>query len=760
MNSQHRSRIAVLIALAFLSGCCALAYEVLYMRALTTLLGDMLHVHAALLSAFLVGIGLGAKLAHRWLRWLWAFEVVTGLYALGVPAAAKWFSGQSMMVAVTGSHALTIVTTAGFLLVPSVLIGFSIPLFSAYIKSEAKDHLAFQGVYAAYNLGAFLSILAVELFLVRQLGVRLSLALVGGVNLMNGAVLLLMKAAPEHAPDVPQRTFEPRVVFALALASVVSAVFQLFFLKLTYLVFAPHRENFAIGLSVTLLGIFLGARLAARVRIRFETCLVLVPVLIGAVYAGWVPLVYLHQATAPLVRGSELLILAHKFAFGCVFALGPMILFGAMLPALMRSEQEVAGESGHLLFVSSLANAAGYLIYVLLGHPLLETHALLVLLASATLLASLLGCGLRWTRMHWGVAAVGVGLVALLAGQWQDRNFYLAQWISILRPDQEVMTFKSGSESATLLREPQRELISYNGHSSISVRKGPFITLEEVISGVIPALSAPRLDRALVLGCGTGITAGTVSRIFRHTDVVEINAAFYEMMPYLSLVPDRQGRHLRRDRQRDPGAHLLLGVQDLHDRVLRAREECARVRRDLHHLARGAQHVGGGTPRDPVGAAQDLPLLRPAPDEPGLLHRHLRRPADPRAPLQRPAGAPEAARRAALRPALLRSRRGVLGHPALREHLRVLHAGRAAREHRRSPGARVHGGAKLPAHSRAAGAAQHRSGPARRIGGRRPALSQGRLLLPSRSVLLQAELRAADRARHHRRAAPLRAPLL
>jgi hypothetical protein len=55
------------MALAFLSGCCALAYEILYMRALTTVLGDMLYVHAALLSTFLVGIGIGAKLAwHGW----------------------------------------------------------------------------------------------------------------------------------------------------------------------------------------------------------------------------------------------------------------------------------------------------------------------------------------------------------------------------------------------------------------------------------------------------------------------------------------------------------------------------------------------------------------------------------------------------------------------------------------------------------------------------------------------------------------------
>jgi hypothetical protein len=72
----------LLTLLAFLSGCCALAYEILYMRGLTTLLGDMLYVHAALLSTFLVGIALGAKLAWRAARWLWLLEVLTGLYAL------------------------------------------------------------------------------------------------------------------------------------------------------------------------------------------------------------------------------------------------------------------------------------------------------------------------------------------------------------------------------------------------------------------------------------------------------------------------------------------------------------------------------------------------------------------------------------------------------------------------------------------------------------------------------------------------------
>ena len=71
------------------SGCCALAYEILYMRALTTVLGDMLYVHAALLSTFLVGIGLGALLAHRFLPWLWLMECLTGVYALVLPLVAR-----------------------------------------------------------------------------------------------------------------------------------------------------------------------------------------------------------------------------------------------------------------------------------------------------------------------------------------------------------------------------------------------------------------------------------------------------------------------------------------------------------------------------------------------------------------------------------------------------------------------------------------------------------------------------------------------
>ncbi len=547
---NRTSGTGILTILAMFSGCCGLAYEVLYVRALTAILGDMFYVHAALLSTFLVGIGVGAKIAHKAFRWLWVFELLTGLYAIFLPAASKWLAQQPIMVLLTGSGALTILTTIGFISAPSLLIGFSIPLFSAYIKARSPDQLAFQRVYRIYNLGAVLSILTVEFVLIRYFGIRLSLAIIGAINLFNGAILLLTRAAPDQKPAEQPRTFSKRNIAALAMASFGSAVFQMFFLKLSYLVFHPHRENFAIGLSVVMLGIFIGAWLVSKVQIRFETFLVLAAALVGLIYVGYLPILKLFEATAIWAKSSNILILIHKFSFGCLFALGPMIAFGAMIPALMRTERDVADESGHLLFVSSLANAAGYLLYVLVAHPLLTNSVLLALIVVLMLSASLLSVGLRWSKVQTAFAVVGIVLTTFMMFRWDERNFYLAHWVNTLKPEDEVTMFKSGAESATLVNSGKNVWISYNGFPSIYIKTDNVANFAEVMVGVIPALNAPRLDKALVIGFGTGITAGATSLLFKATDVVEINEAFYKMMPHL--------RHVNFDIEQNPSASLHL----------------------------------------------------------------------------------------------------------------------------------------------------------------------------------------------------------
>jgi len=245
-----------------------------------------------------------------------------------------------------------------------------------------------------------------------------------------------------------------------------------------------------------------------------------------------------------------------------------MIFFGALIPALMSTEGRVAAESGHLLWISSLANAAGYLVYVLVGHPFLDSGILLVVIAIILLTAGLLATKFRFAKKQWALAALSVILITTLVLRWQEKYFYLAHWVNKLKPDDYVKVFKSGAESATLVQSEKGVWISYNGHPSIFVQLDRKINFSEMAVGTIPALTAPRLDNALVIGFGTGITAGTTSRIFKHCDIVEINKAFYEMMPAL--------KHAHLDIENNPSAKLhladgrafLVGKERVYDAIL------------------------------------------------------------------------------------------------------------------------------------------------------------------------------------------------
>ena len=131
-----------------------------------------------------------------------------------------------------------------------------------------------------------------------------------------------------------------------------------------------------------------------------------------------------------------------------------------------------------------------------------------------------------------------------------------------------IEVFKSGAESATLVKEDDYWWVSYNGHPSIEVQSDGEVNVAETISGVIPALSAPRLEKALVLGLGTGITAGATASIFESTDVVEINNAFYDMMPQLAHANLNIGTNPAADLYLADGRSFLVGKEGLYDAIV------------------------------------------------------------------------------------------------------------------------------------------------------------------------------------------------
>jgi len=147
-----------------------------------------------------------------------------------------------------------------------------------------------------------------------------------------------------------------------------------------------------------------------------------------------------------------------------------MTFFGATIPALMRGEGEVAQESGTLLFVAGLANAAGYLFYVLVGHEFLRSSQLLGLIAVAAIVSGLLVTKYSWRPRQRVLGAIAMLILGLLLARWEEKYFYLAQWIKVIQPADRITHFKSGAESATLLESEKRTWLTYNGNPSIFIR--------------------------------------------------------------------------------------------------------------------------------------------------------------------------------------------------------------------------------------------------------------------------------------------------
>jgi hypothetical protein len=181
----------------------------------------------------------------------------------------------------------------------------------------------------------------------------------------------------------------------------------------------------------------------------------------------------------------------------------------------------------------------------------------------------LAGCLASTVDRRWlALATLAVFSLVSLSGRWRDPYFYTPRLANDFHKLTRYQIFRSGPDDAILFAFPDVLWTAYNGHNSIFIRTHGRTNPAEVMVGVIPALAAPRLDKALVLGLGTGITAGATARIFRDTDVVEVNDAFVKMVPELRFDNMAIDRNPRAKLHVADGRSFLIGVENEYDAIV------------------------------------------------------------------------------------------------------------------------------------------------------------------------------------------------
>ncbi len=190
-------RLTLLLCLT-LSGAAGLAYQVLWVRQLSFVLGGSSLAISTIIATFFAGLGLGGylggKIADKVERPLVAYaiaEVGIAVTALATPflltASGSVYLGLYQLLG--GDPALVLVSrilaTALLLLIPTTLMGASLPFISRYyIRSLDRLGRGLGLLYGMNTLGGVLGCAFVGYYAILEFGVRTSFFYAVGANLV------------------------------------------------------------------------------------------------------------------------------------------------------------------------------------------------------------------------------------------------------------------------------------------------------------------------------------------------------------------------------------------------------------------------------------------------------------------------------------------------------------------------------------------------------------------------------------------------
>jgi len=529
--------------LLLMSGLAGISYEILYGRMLGNLIGDQFAVSAAILITFLLGIGIGSRYAWRLWQWLWLIELLIGVcgaafvFGSGGLDALLYATLPVLPSGLSGSIMACIL----LLLAPAFLIGCSVPLFAGYMNrlgsGSEQSGSEFSTVYAIYNIGAALTAILIEFVLLRSFGIEGTVLCFVGLNVVVAIMLRFGFVVPEQnhhsAPEITMNAAGFRSDWlALVPVSMASAIFQLLMVKLAEMLLGPFRESFALVLSIVLLGIALGSILVRRFHISFQSIVLLTLAGVLLFFLSMEPVAYLYATWYEPASASYTMAVLLKWLCLLILMGLPSLAFGATVPALLgghagrdQSCEDVSRDSGHLLFVASMANVAGFLLMVFVLHRYLDYGKIMLVIGLLAAVSLLLHAGRKGVPVLLaGLLLLGSG--ALFAANWDEELLYISytnfRHTDDLNEARQTSVsserYKGYQDVFAINRVDGSPYFFINGYNSI-----PLNNPSERIVGAVSSYYAPDTDQALVLGLGSGATASVVGQLFGHTDVVEIN---------------------------------------------------------------------------------------------------------------------------------------------------------------------------------------------------------------------------------------------
>jgi predicted membrane-bound spermidine synthase len=201
----------LLLTVAFGTAVASFIYEIAWIRMLSLVLGSATHAFELMLSAFILGLAIGAFVIRRRadagddpLRQLGLVQVAMGVAAIlslgWYLDAFEWMATlmatvQRNQAGYTAFHVGRYTVAMAIMLPATVCAGMTLPLITRALLRTTRGERAIGTVYAWNTVGSIVGASAAGLWLLPAIGVRGTLILGGALDLALGC-WLLWSAAP------------------------------------------------------------------------------------------------------------------------------------------------------------------------------------------------------------------------------------------------------------------------------------------------------------------------------------------------------------------------------------------------------------------------------------------------------------------------------------------------------------------------------------------------------------------------------------
>jgi spermidine synthase len=600
-------------------------FEMVWTRGLTLVFGSTTLAISTVLTAFMGGLGLGSALAGRIsdrvrdpLRTYALAELGIGLYALAVPLVLArypslnswlWSSFGDAGSLVNGAPAgwsygvlstLRFAASAGLLLLPTTLMGATLPLLGRYLLSRPSEMgglgTRLGTLYATNLFGAVAGAFLAGFVLLPAVGVRFTNFAAAGINLGLAAMVLVsrsllarrqsrptLEALAEQlgielathsrpAPAAISGLARRAVLVGFAVSGLAAMTLQVLWTRALAVVLGSSIFSFTLILLAFLVGLGTGSavfgRLADRAAHPVRSLALIhlgIAVAVGLSYLIMDELPFLFAALISSTRAGVDAIQLCQFAAACATVLPATFLMGGVFPFTVRiiagRFDRVGTDVGRAYAINTAGAIAGSFLSGFLVLPWLGLQqgiyaaALLGLCLAAMLFGVAPGLPHR-QRLAGASLAVVLAVSGALLPPWNLVNFSVGFFrVSIARDyiarraqqrgwDKPELMFYEDGVATTVSVDRWGRTYSLKNNGKVDASSDSDMPTQ-ISVGLLPLLLYPhderiRPPRVALIGFGSGVTAGSITRFpIASLEVVELEPAIYRASRFFEQVNHR-----------------------------------------------------------------------------------------------------------------------------------------------------------------------------------------------------------------------------